>query len=47
MRQQKRSAPQGWIYHALNRAIARKPIFTKDEDFIGFVLCLRKLLARI
>jgi hypothetical protein len=32
----KRSALSGWVHHVLNRANARMPIFTKDEDFIAF-----------
>jgi len=42
----KRSAPGGWIYHVLNRANARMPIFTKDEDFIAFETVLEEAVAR-
>ena len=34
----KRSALSGWVHHVLNRANARMPIFTKDEDFIAFAV---------
>ncbi len=44
----KRSAPGGWVYHVLNQANARMPIFTKDEDFIADELIneLRALVAK-
>jgi putative transposase len=42
----KRSTPGGWIYHVLNRANARMPIFTKDEDFIAFETVLEEAVAR-
>ena len=38
----KLSAPGGWIYHVLNRANVRMPIFTKDEDFIAFETVLQE-----
>jgi len=31
-----RYAPKGWIYHALNRAVARLPLFQKDADYEAF-----------
>jgi len=31
-----RTAPGGLVYHALNRANARQPIFKKDEDYEAF-----------
>ena len=31
-----RRAPKGWIYHALNRAVARLPLFQKDADYEAF-----------
>ncbi|MBI3410453.1 MAG: transposase [Planctomycetes bacterium] len=31
-----RSAPGGYVYHALNRAVARLPLFQKDEDYRAF-----------
>ena len=42
----KRSAPGGWIYHVLNRANARMPIFAKDEDFEAFEQVLEEAVAR-
>jgi putative transposase len=42
----KRSTSGGWIYHVLNRANARMPIFTKDEDFIAFETVLEEAQAR-
>lgn len=31
-----RNAPGGYVYHALNRAVARLPLFQKDEDYRAF-----------
>ena len=31
-----RRAPKGWIYHALNRAVARLPLFQKEADYEAF-----------
>ena len=31
-----RHAPQDLIYHALNRAVARLPLFQKDADYEAF-----------
>ena len=31
-----RHAPKGLIYHALNRAVARLPLFQKDADYEAF-----------
>ncbi len=42
----KRTTPGGWVYHVLNRANARMPIFTKDEDFISFETILQEAVAR-
>jgi putative transposase len=36
MPRQPRSAPGGYVYHALNRAVARLPLFEKDGDFAAF-----------
>jgi putative transposase len=36
MPRQRRSAPGGYVYHALNRAVARLPLFEKDDDFDAF-----------
>ena len=37
MGRSKRVVPGGWVYHVLNRANARLPLFEKDEDFAAFV----------
>lgn len=36
-----RAAPGGYVYHVLNRAVARLPLFQKDGDYEAFerVLC--------
>lgn len=31
-----RVAPKDWIYHALNRAVARLPLFQTDDDYAAF-----------
>jgi putative transposase len=31
-----RAAPGGYVYHALNRAVARLPLFEKEADFEAF-----------
>ena len=31
-----RNAPGGLVYHVLNRAVARLPLFQKDDDFLAF-----------
>lgn len=31
-----RYAPKGWVYHALNRAVARLPLFQKEADYQAF-----------
>jgi REP-associated tyrosine transposase len=31
-----RQAPAGLVYHVLNRAVARLPLFQKDGDFEAF-----------
>src|SRR5437016_8795326 len=36
MPRQPRSAPGGFVYHALNRAVARLPLFEKDGDYAAF-----------
>jgi putative transposase len=36
MPRQPRAAPAGYVYHALNRAVARLPLFDKDGDFDAF-----------
>ena len=42
----RRSAPGGWVYHVLNRANARMPIFKRDEDFAAFERVLEEAVAR-
>jgi putative transposase len=41
-----RSAPGGFVYHALNRAVARLPLFQKDEDYRAFERVLVEALAK-
>ena len=36
MPRQRRVAPGGYVNHALNRAVARLPLFEKDGDFDAF-----------
>src|SRR5580704_5208659 len=36
MPRQRRSAPGGYVYHALNRGVARLPLFEKEGDFEAF-----------
>jgi len=31
-----RAAPGGCVYHVLNRAVARLPLFRKDADYAAF-----------
>ena len=31
-----RQAPKGWVFHALNRAVARLPLFQNDADYEAF-----------
>jgi putative transposase len=45
MPRQPRVAPGGYIYHALNRAVARLPLFQKDADFDAFQRVLIEALA--
>ena len=41
-----RAAAGGWIYHVLNRANARSPIFLSPEDFEAFARVLEEAVAR-
>ncbi len=41
-----RVAPGGFVYHALNRAVARLPLFQKDEDYRAFERVLVEAMAR-
>ncbi len=36
MPRQARVAPGGVVYHVLNRAVARLPLFRKDADYAAF-----------
>jgi putative transposase len=38
-------APGGHVYHALNRAVARLPLFEKEGDFAAFERVLHEALA--
>ncbi len=35
-------APKCLVYHALNRAVARLPLFTNDADYEAFVRVMRE-----
>ena len=39
-----RHAPGGFVYHALNRAVARLPLFQKDADYEAFERVLAEAL---
>jgi len=39
-----RAAPPGYVYHVLNRAVARLPLFQKDGDFEAFERVLGETL---
>ncbi|MFM7841358.1 MAG: transposase, partial [Nitrospira sp.] len=41
-----RVAPGGVVYHALNRAVARLPLFQKPGDFEAFERVLHEALER-
>ena len=41
-----RAAPGGYVYHALNRAVARLPLFQKDADYDAFERVLVEALDR-
>ena len=40
-----RVAPGGFVYHALNRGVARLPLFEKDGDYEAFERVLEEALA--
>lgn len=42
----KRAADGGWVYHVLNRANARLPIFEKEDDFAAFERVLEEAVDR-
>jgi putative transposase len=46
MPRQRRTAPGGYVYHALNRAVARLPLFEKDGDFHAFERVLLEALEK-
>jgi REP element-mobilizing transposase RayT len=39
-----RQAPAGFVYHALNRAVARLPLFERPADYDAFVRVLGEAL---
>jgi putative transposase len=41
-----RNAPGGFVYHALNRAVARLPLFQKPADYAAFERLLAEALAK-
>ena len=41
-----RAAPGGYVYHALNRAVARLPLFKKEADFAAFERVLEEAQER-
>ena len=41
-----RAAPGGYVYHCLNRAVARLPLFQKDDDYHAFEHVLTMALER-
>ncbi len=40
-----RHAPGGYVYHALNRAVARLPLFDKPADYDAFERALLEALT--
>ncbi|MBS0203766.1 MAG: transposase [Planctomycetes bacterium] len=42
----KRAAPGGWVYHVLNRANGRLPLFETDEDYAAFERVLEEAVER-
>ena len=46
MPRQPRAAPGGYVYHALNRAVARLPLFQKDADYDAFEGVLVEALVK-
>jgi putative transposase len=46
MPRQPRCAPGGIVYHALNRAVARLPLFEKDGDYQAFERVSKEALAK-
>jgi putative transposase len=46
MPRSRRQTPGGYVYHALNRGVARRPLFKKDRDYEAFLGVLDEALAR-
>src|SRR5437660_246627 len=44
MARRPRQAPGGIVYHALNRAVARLPLFEKAADYAAFIRVLGEAL---
>ncbi len=42
----RRQAPGGYVYHALNRAVARLPLFKKSRDYEAFFRVVDEALER-
>ena len=40
-----RNAPGGFVYHVLNRAVARLPLFEKPADYAPFLRVLAEASA--
>jgi len=41
-----RVAPGGFVYHAINRAVARRPLFKKDGDYAAFERVLAEAMDK-
>jgi len=41
-----RQTPGGIVYHVLNRAVARRPLFEKPADYAAFLRVLAEALRR-
>jgi putative transposase len=39
-----RQAPGGFVYHVLNRAVARLPLFEKPTDYAAFMRVLAEAI---
>src|SRR5690625_4721439 len=46
MPRQPRKTPSGYVYHVLNRSVARMTIFEKDEDYQAFERVLMEAKQR-
>ena len=46
MARKPRVAPGGLVYHVLNRAVARLPLFRKPADFAAFERIMQEALER-